>query len=96
MQEETITGKTPLMPVVNRSRCEGKSECVAVCPENIFIVRTIDDADFARLSIFGKLKSVAHGKKTAYTPTAEACKSCGLCVPACPEDAIRLVSQPRK
>ena len=49
MQEELATGKTPLMPVVNRGRCEGKSECVAVCPENIFVVRTIDEADFAKL-----------------------------------------------
>jgi NAD-dependent dihydropyrimidine dehydrogenase PreA subunit len=90
MQDE----KKPVMPVIDRNRCEGKSDCVTVCPENVFEVRIIDDADFARLSFLGKLKSRAHGRKTAYTPNANACKSCGLCVPACPEDAIRLVARP--
>jgi ferredoxin len=54
-------------------------------------VRRIDGADFARLSLLGKLKSVAHGRKSAYTPAIDACRACGLCVVACPEDAIALV-----
>jgi NAD-dependent dihydropyrimidine dehydrogenase PreA subunit len=77
-------------PVVDRSRCEGKSDCVRVCPYDVFEVRRIDDADFAKLGILGKLKSVAHGKKTAYTPHASACQACGKCVAACPENAITL------
>lgn len=78
-------------PVIDRARCEGKGDCVAVCPHAVFEVSRIDDADYARLSLFGKLKSVAHGKKTAYTPAVEACRACGLCVVACPEDAIALL-----
>ena len=31
-----------------------------------------------------------HGMQVAYTPNAEACQSCGLCVAACPEQAITL------
>jgi 4Fe-4S ferredoxin len=94
MQEAT-TPDGAVMPVVDRNRCEGKNDCVKVCPEDVFEVRTIDDTDFAKLSFFGKLKSRAHGRKTAYTPNAEACQACGLCVTACPETAIRLVPRPR-
>jgi NAD-dependent dihydropyrimidine dehydrogenase PreA subunit len=78
-------------PAVNRSACEGKRDCMEVCPFNVFEVRRIEDLDFAKLSLFGKLKSVVHGRLTAYTPQAELCRACGLCVVACPEDAIELM-----
>jgi len=77
-------------PVVDRGRCEGKSDCVRVCPFNVFEVRRIDDGDFAELGMLGELKSIAHGRKTAYTPLASACQACGKCVAACPEKAIKL------
>ena len=80
-------------PVVDHARCEAKHDCVDVCPYDVFEVRRIDDADFAKLGFFAKIKSVAHGRKTAYTPNADACRSCGLCVVACPEKAIRLVDR---
>jgi ferredoxin len=51
----------------------------------------MDPADFEKLTFLGKLKSRAHGKKTAYTPKAEACEECGACVAACPEKAITLL-----
>lgn len=51
----------------------------------------MEDADFFELSFFEKLKSRAHGRKTSYTPNADACRACGLCVVACPEHAIALV-----
>jgi 4Fe-4S ferredoxin len=79
------------IPVVDRGRCEGKSHCVDVCPYGVFQVRRIDDADYEALSFLGKLKSRAHGKKTAYVPGASACQACGLCVVSCPEEAISLV-----
>jgi NAD-dependent dihydropyrimidine dehydrogenase PreA subunit len=78
------------VPVVQRAKCEGKKDCVEVCPYDVFEVRTIDDADFAQLGFLAKLKSRAHGKQTAYTPNASACRACGLCVDACPEKAITL------
>jgi NAD-dependent dihydropyrimidine dehydrogenase PreA subunit len=80
------------VPVIDRAKCEGKSDCVDVCPYDVFEVRRIDDADFAELGVLAKLKSMAHGRKTAYTPRASACQACGLCVAACPEKAIKLVS----
>lgn len=80
-----------LLPVVDRARCEGKNDCVEVCPYDVFEVGRISDEDFAKLSFMGRLKSRAHGRKTAYTPRADACRACGLCVVACPEKAIALV-----
>lgn len=77
-------------PVVDRGRCEAKADCVEVCPHEVFEVGRIDDADFARLSLLGRLKSRAHGRLTAHTPRADACRACGLCVVACPEHAISL------
>jgi 4Fe-4S ferredoxin len=64
---------------------------VEVCPYGVFEVRRIEDGDFSRLSILSRLKSMAHHRQTAYTPHADACQACGLCVAACPEKAIRLV-----
>jgi NAD-dependent dihydropyrimidine dehydrogenase PreA subunit len=61
-----------------------------VCPYDVFEVRRMDDADFAPLGMLAKLKSIAHGRKTAYTPNWSDCQACGKCVEACPEKAIRL------
>jgi 4Fe-4S ferredoxin len=86
--------KTPnVIPVVNRNRCEGKGACVEVCPYDVFEVRRIEEADRSKLSLIGKLKSMAHGQMTAYTPRKDLCEACGLCVAACPERAITLVKQ---
>ncbi len=82
------------MPVVDRAKCEGKAECVEVCPVQVFDVRRMDDRDFAQLGVLAKLKSIAHGRKTAYTPRASVCESCGKCVAACPEKAIKLARVP--
>ena len=79
------------VPVVDRARCEGKAECVRVCPYDVFEVHRIDDKDFAPLGLLAKLKVLAHGRKSAYAPLASACQACGKCVAACPEQAIKLV-----
>jgi len=79
------------LPVIDHGRCEAKRDCVEVCPYNVFEVRRIDDSDFAALSILGKLRSLAHGRKTSYAFGASRCQACGLCVVACPEHAITLV-----
>lgn len=79
------------VPRVDRARCEGKADCVAVCPYGVFEVGVIDEAEYRALPLLSRLKVWAHGKRTAYTPGADACRACGLCVVACPEDAVRLV-----
>jgi NAD-dependent dihydropyrimidine dehydrogenase PreA subunit len=78
-------------PIVDHARCEGKRDCVVVCPHDVFQLRRIDDADFRRLLIPAKLKVVAHRRQTAYTPNSDACRACGQCVVACPENALTLV-----
>jgi NAD-dependent dihydropyrimidine dehydrogenase PreA subunit len=77
-------------PSVDRTRCEGKAECVRVCPYGVFEIRRIGDEDFKALGLLRRLKSMAHGRKTAYTPGAADCRACSLCVAACPEKAIIL------
>ena len=77
-------------PVVDHARCEAKRDCVDVCPYDVFEVRRIDDAEFRALSFLGRLKLRVHGMQTSYTPRAADCHACGLCVKACPEDAITL------
>ena len=80
-----------IVPVVNLKRCEGKGDCLVVCPEDVFEIRRIDDADYQSLGMLNKLKLRVHGMHVAYTPNADACRACGLCVTACPEHAITLV-----
>ena len=78
------------LPIVDRARCEGKRDCVEVCPYSVFEVRRIDDADYKALGFRSRLKVSVHGRQSAYTPNADSCRACGLCVVACPENAIRL------
>jgi ferredoxin len=53
-------------------------------------VRNIERADYQPLGALQKFKLRVHGTKVAYTPNADACRSCGLRVAACPERAITL------
>ena len=77
-----------IAPVVNLKRCEGTGDCERVCPENVFRVQRIEDSDFSDLGLIQRFKLRIHGMQVAYTPNADACQSCALCVAACPEHAI--------
>jgi len=77
-------------PVINRNRCEGKADCLEVCPYQVFTIDTLPVDQRTGLSFLGRIKGRAHGWQQALTPNAEACHACGLCVTACPESAITL------
>jgi NAD-dependent dihydropyrimidine dehydrogenase PreA subunit len=79
-----------LEPVIDRNRCEGKEDCVRVCPYDVFELGVLSPDERAKLSLVGKLKAFAHGGRQAFAVRAAACRGCGLCVEACPEKAIRL------
>jgi 4Fe-4S ferredoxin len=76
--------------MIDHARCEGKRDCVVVCPNDVFEVRRIDDADFDALGRLSRLKVRAHGCQTAYASNADSCRACGLCVVACTENVIQL------
>lgn len=80
-------------PIVDRSSCEGKGDCVEVCPYDVFEVRRIADDEYRELGFFARLKVRAHGMKTSYTVRADACRACGLCVVSCPEHAVALLKR---
>lgn len=79
-----------LRPLIDRNRCEGKKDCVEVCPYDVFEIQTLTAAEKAGLSFVGKLKAFAHGNQQAFAIRADQCHACGLCVAACPEKAIKL------
>src|SRR5476649_1218843 len=79
-----------VVPVVDSTRCEGKEDCVRVCPYDVFAVRKLTGEERSGLSLLTRLKVMAHGGKQAFVVNGDQCHSCGLCVAACPEHAIRL------
>jgi 4Fe-4S ferredoxin len=80
-----------LIPIIDRSRCDGKQDCVAVCPFDVFAMQRLTALDLAMFSVPPRKAHKLVGKWQASTVRAEACHACNLCVVACPENAIRLV-----
>jgi len=83
-----ISGK--FVPQVDRNKCEGKADCVRVCPYSVFEVQKLSGTEKSKLSLRGKIKAFAHGSKQAFVINPEACHACNLCVKACPENAVTL------
>jgi NAD-dependent dihydropyrimidine dehydrogenase PreA subunit len=84
-----------VVPVIDRSRCDGKQDCVAVCPFDVFAMQRLTAGDTMWLAVSAKKRQKLVGAWQAFTPGADRCHACNLCVVACPEDAIRLVKTPR-
>ena len=79
-----------LVPVIDRNRCEGKADCVRVCPYDVFEIGVLPTEQRAELAWTGRVKSFFHGWKQAFAVRADRCHACGACVTACPERAITL------
>jgi NAD-dependent dihydropyrimidine dehydrogenase PreA subunit len=79
-----------LFPVIDASRCEGKEDCVRVCPYDVFEVRKLTDQERGALGLLARLKVFVHGGKQGFVTRPGDCHACGECVKACPEQAIKL------
>ena len=77
-------------PVIDRNRCEGKADCARVCPVGVFFVATLPRNMRGGLSVKGNIKGFVHRWQQALLVNESACEACGLCVSACPENAIEL------
>jgi len=77
-------------PVIHAGRCEGKGNCVRVCPYDVFEIRALTREEDRRLPLFARLRIAFHGGRQGFVVRPDACHACGLCVSACPENAIRL------
>jgi 4Fe-4S ferredoxin len=79
-----------LAPRIDRNKCEGKADCVEVCPKHVFEIRKLPLEERGKLSFVGRLKAWAHGYDQAFVIDPALCHWCGACVTACPEKAIKL------
>ena len=77
-------------PVIDRSRCEGKEDCVRVCPYEVFEMGKLTAELKSALSLTARLKAALHRNRQSFAIRAQDCHACGLCVAACPERAITL------
>ena len=77
-------------PIINRTKCEGKEDCVEVCPYNVFEMGKLSAEDKNALPFASRVKAWVHGNRQSFAVRADQCHACGLCVAACPEHAIKL------
>lgn len=85
-----------IAPVINHHACEGAGDCVEVCPYDVFSIRKLTAPELKALPLVPWIKVKVHGGKQAFVVNGDACHSCGLCVSACPEHAIKLARTTQK
>ena len=80
-----------MKPVINLGKCEGAGDCAHVCPYDVFEIRVATEKERAGFNLKERIKSYVHRHKKGFVVKAGQCHTCGLCVKACPEKAIKLV-----
>ena len=55
-----------IAPAVDFTRCEGKGDCVRVCPESVFELRRIDLIDYRGLPLLNKINRSEVGAYYGY------------------------------
>jgi 4Fe-4S ferredoxin len=90
-KEECKQAAGAFAPVIDRTRCEGKEDCVEACPYDVFEMGKLGDNDKRALPLVARVKAWVHGNRQAFAVRADECHACGLCVKACPEHAIKLM-----
>lgn len=95
---QAVTGKPSCwVPVIDLRHCKGCGECVEACSQNVLEVRSVSPTDYERLGWFARMRIRHHGMRMAYAIRSDDCQSCGQCLEACGEHAIRrspLISDP--
>jgi NAD-dependent dihydropyrimidine dehydrogenase PreA subunit len=82
------------VPRIDPNSCEGKEDCVAACPFDVFEMTVLTPQQRGELSLKGRIKGFFHGYAQAIAVRADLCQACGQCVQACPERAITLMRAP--
>jgi NAD-dependent dihydropyrimidine dehydrogenase PreA subunit len=63
---------------------------VRVCPYSVFRVRKATRAERSGLGYFSRMKLFMRGGRQAFLDQSADGHGCGMCVAACPENAITL------
>ena len=60
-----------MFPYINWSKCDGCGKCVEICPENVFELKELDQADFKKWH--EKLNLIMRGSTRARVINASDC-----------------------
>jgi NAD-dependent dihydropyrimidine dehydrogenase PreA subunit len=58
-------------PMIDRTRCEAKEDCVEACPYDVFEVHKLSDEDKRAIPLIARVKAWVHGiaRPSPFAPT---------------------------
>jgi NAD-dependent dihydropyrimidine dehydrogenase PreA subunit len=90
MKESEKQSAFPAEIRINKLACDGCGVCIAICPNNVLVLKDISDEEIAALSFMGKLYVRLKGNTKSYVNDPNSCIACRLCEKKCHERAIRV------